>query len=752
MRKDVRILFVDTFERNIQTIIDALEHKGYNVIPGFADCKVNLIIAIYDMEWDLVLCSNTLPTLSPQEAINAVKESDSGLPLVVVAESFDENEALRLINKGCRDYVKNDDYLSICRIIIDIEHQNKVIQSQEILSEHNRENSSMYKNMLNAFTYNQILLDDECNPFDFIILEVNDAFVKNTGLKRENIIGRKGSELFPEIMLEYKKMIDIAGRVAMEGQVYKWADFYSETYSKWFVISAYSPKQGYFALVFTDITEQKLAEEEAKKAIEVVNTAYKAKSKFLANMSHELRTPLNGILGMINLTLMSDLTEEQRENLTIAKSSADSLLNIINDILDISKVEAGKMSLERIEFDIRSLVEKTIKLHSVLAVEKNIKLLSKYADNIPQIVYGDPNRLQQVINNIVGNAVKFTDEGSVCITIESRHDVECDDGTIEIRFSVEDTGVGISEEEMQELFKSFSQVNNSYTRKNSGTGLGLVISKHLVEIMGGTIWARSQKGKGSTFFFSVKLYKTGKPNKSKENSCFEMKTTNPINILLVEDDIINQTVTGKMLKEMGHRYEAVNNGWEALEILRHKEFDMILMDIEMPEMNGIQTTAAIRNQRNHYSNIPIIAHTAHALEGDREKFLAQGMNDYLPKPYQIKDLSTIIEQYATNQKHIFGDNYLHQPDKYMPVVEDINDIFTDIEKYISRIKEALIVKDLFSIEEGALKIRQISEVVCSDTLRKLAFKVILEVRRGNTTQLEQLLAQIEKEVDTFREL
>jgi len=330
---------------------------------------------------------------------------------------------------------------------------------------------------------------------------------------------------------------------------------------------------------------------------------------------------------MTELTLYTELSEEQKDNLKIAKSCADSLLGVINDILDFSKIEAGKMIIEEIEFNLRSTLERIIRPLLYKANHKYLELSYEISPDIPEAITGDPHRLQQVLNNLVSNSVKFTDLGSVNVIIEktfSRGNV------IELKFTVKDTGIGISENEMERLFKSFSQVDGSYTRKYGGTGLGLAISKQLVEMMGGEIWVESVKGKGSSFIFTVKFGKGGGKTVSQAKpSKKESYVDNILKVLVVEDDKVNQMLITRFLQSRSYKVELAENGKVAFEKIITDEFDVILMDIQMPVMDGMEATRLIRMKEARSGKYtPIIALTAHALQGDKDKFIKAGMDDY----------------------------------------------------------------------------------------------------------------------------
>ena len=391
-----------------------------------------------------------------------------------------------------------------------------------------------------------------------------------------------------------------------------------------------------------DVTDLKHMEDDLRRAKDAAEAANSAKSAFLANMSHEIRTPMNGILGMTLLALKRNLPDDVREYLQLVQQSGNSLLDIINDILDLSKIEAGKVTLNIQPFNLRDALEATLKPVQLTAMEKGLRFAYQADADIPAMVLGDSGRLRQILTNIVGNAIKFTPKGRVSVTLGLA--ATANPARIRLQFVVADEGIGIPQDKLNSIFESFEQLSSSAHVKYGGTGLGLAIAKRLVEMMDGAIWVTSELGRGTTFSFTVELEPVREAEAQPEAGCQAPPPLPSLRILLAEDNPVSSLFACRLLEDWGHSVDAVEDGNQALERLRAACYDLVLMDALMPEMNGEEATRLIRSGQAGDPGVPIIALTAFALQGDRERFLAAGMDDYISKPLDMDEFERMLRR------------------------------------------------------------------------------------------------------------
>jgi PAS domain S-box-containing protein len=511
-----------------------------------------------------------------------------------------------------------------------------------------QEREKLIESILDALPLNVFVKDAHgCLRF------YNEQTEKTTGISREQAIGRTDFEIFPPQVAQSNMLVDMrlrkdGGTVIAEELIHK------DDYDMWLLagkkLLTYHPAGGHpedWILSFSiDITDRKESEIALLAAKETAEMAVRAKSDFLSTMSHEIRTPLNSVIGTASLLMDSDLDDEQRIYVNLIRQSGEHLLGLINDILDFSKLEAGKMLVEHEPFRIAEQLDIVSRIVSSLATNKGLQLKLYLGETMPEVVYGDAHKLRQVLLNLTSNAIKFTSHGEIRLEVilvkpENQSDpVLC--------FSVSDTGIGIPADKIGLLFSEFSQVDASTTRKFGGTGLGLAICKKLVEIMGGQVGVSSELGLGSRFWFSLPLEVANASLLEHEiKPISNLKEQTPLTILVAEDNPSNQLLIRAILSKLKHQVVIAKNGIEVVDFVQQASYDLVLMDMQMPEMDGLDATKAIRALGGRYAGLPIIALTANALEGDKGRVLSVGMNDYLSKPIDIGKLKEALQRWSS---------------------------------------------------------------------------------------------------------
>ncbi len=507
--------------------------------------------------------------------------------------------------------------------------------------------------------YARSLLEASLDPFVVIsadgkITDVNEASVKVTGIPREKMIGSNFSNYFTEPKKAHEGYLQVFEKDSVVNYQLTIKHKNGKLTDVLYNASVYKDDKGKVLGIFAaarDVTEQKRISRElsdakmiaegakikAEEATRIAEDEVKSKQQFLANMSHEIRTPMTAIIGFTKLLLKTDMSKKQKEYLSAINTSGNALIVLINDILDLAKVNAGKISFEQIPFKIAQSISAMLFFFETKALEKGIKLVKEYDNKIPEVLIGDPARLHQIVLNLLSNSLKFTTKGEITV---SAHLLNEDEKKVTLEFMVTDTGIGMSKEGLENIFKNFQQAKSNTARLFGGTGLGLAIVKQLVERQGGSLRVESEIGKGSTFSFILSFQKT-KNKVELETAIVELDPEiKGIKVLVVEDNLLNQLLIRLMLDDFGFEHDIAADGKIAIEKLQTKSYDIILMDIQMPVMNGLEATNYIRNTLN--SKIPIIAISADVTSEEIETSKAVGMNDHVAKPIDEKLLYSKI--------------------------------------------------------------------------------------------------------------
>jgi len=514
---------------------------------------------------------------------------------------------------------------------------------------------------------------------------------------------------------------------------------------------------------YQELLEERIRQrtQELEKAMHGALAASQAKSEFLANISHELRTPMNGLLGMLDLVLDSHVNGEQREQVEIAQRCAYSLLDLLNDILDLSKIEAGRMILEKVPFYMRTVAEDCVKAQGAKATQKGVDLRFECTGDLANVI-GDPLRLRQIVSNLLSNAIKFTEKGSVQVHLGVSKTA---DGNVSMLLEVADTGSGIPTDKLPLIFEKFTQADSSISRKYGGTGLGLAITKRLVELQGGTIRVESRPGQGSTFTVEIpfEIAPVQAPMvELRQEKVTASAASRQTRLLLVEDNAVNQRVVLAMLRKKEYKIDVANNGQEALEKLKSAvdPYSLILMDVQMPVLDGLETTRAIRRNPS-WNHLPIIAMTAHAMIGDRERCLEAGMNGYISKPVQQAGLISVIEQFLASGPGVAAPQAngveriltakLMQQDRAL--VSEMLRLFMEVAPgRLEKLETAAALGDVNTLAEEAKRISAAAEHIASTSLGQCARSINDAALRGDFGAVKADVEALRREIRSLEAL
>lgn len=606
--------------------------------------------------YDCIFLDYLLPDIDGLQLLRKLREMAINTPVSVMTSQGDEKIAVEMIKNGAYDYFTkneiNPDKLS--KVVLaavrlwDAERQSEVAEKQ-IIENNNRLNAILEstRNLIYAFDKN------------FNLISFNSSFKENVEhlLKLNGFV--KTDINLADIPLNTELKVDLVNNIqrCLQGEQFtilqqmsfrtvtdNQTPWYETTFNP--IINSSGEING-VSIFSQDITDKKKIEQDLLKAKNEAIAAAKAKSEFLSNMSHEIRTPMNAIIGLTELLLEEELQLHILENIKSIKYSADNLLVIINDILDFSKIEAGKVTFEQIDFDIRNRLEELRKTFEPRTKEKGLIFEISTDINVPEIIKGDPFKLNQILFNLVGNAIKFTSVGKIAVHTSISQKTE---NMILVRFDISDSGIGIPANQQSKIFESFTQANTDITRIYGGSGLGLAITKNLVQLQHGNISMASKEGEGTTFTVTIP-FTIGKLRKiaDKNKKSIESADLSNLNILLVEDNLMNQFVAKQFFKKWENELIIASHGKEALAILKERnDIDLVLLDLQMPEMSGFEVAAAIRGYDSEVKNpsIPIIALSADAFLETRRKVIEAGMNDYVTKPFKSEELFNKVLKYT----------------------------------------------------------------------------------------------------------
>ncbi len=765
-----QILVVEDHAPDRIMILNAISQSGFETEVRVAENIDDALKICSGNKIDCIFLDYYFPEKNGIDFLKQYNQSGGNGSIIMVTSQDDVNMAVECMKLGASDYLTKNQ-ITPASISKSINYVSKIKTASDTAERAERALLESELKLKNIIARSPMILFN-IDQFGTITLFKGKA-ASMLNIKSEEVIGKSLLEFDNKLPIKHDDY-----KIALTNEK---LHFKTESNNRYFDVNYIPIKNekkevtGMMGIAL-DITSFKNNEDDLINTIEITETASKIKEQFLANMSHEIRTPIHGIISLTQFILNTNPTEEQVKYLELIRKSADTLKVIVDDILDLSKIDAEKMTFEEIQFNIKDTVQTTVAAFIPKTIEKNIKIKTELSNDLPEYLIGDPVRLTQIINNIVGNSIKFTEKGSITISVNIK-DSNTEFSIIEFIFS--DTGIGISSQKIGGIFESFSQAESDTTRKYGGTGLGLSISKKLVEKQNGKIKVESELGKGTTFTIELP-FKISKSNidESKLNNIDKpiIKFDKSLNILIAEDNDINRFIIEKMLKDWGINIDFAINGIEAIEKMKHNNFDLILMDVEMPDMNGYEATESIRRDFTMpKSGIPIVAMTGHAMKGEREKCLNCGMNEYISKPFKSDELkekisqltktkqeiaNEISEQFTGDLSDINNEKKSHKNEiqvgqerltdmKFLKEISENNDQFfrefltmflTNTPKAISDMQEALANSDWEKLRQAAHKVKPSFNYVGLKELSVTAARI--EEYAKNNKQLSEIPAML----------